>query len=333
MARHVPTSAERDFFATFMGETRALAKEAVELDPGVAEALDIPAVSPEILEQLEQSAAGAPASSADEPDDEAVEAPAPAPAETVDVDGFDRVDAEPAPDDEPAPEPELPGRTTHGRLLTDKRAHPLQLLDVLGMRYGVAWASWEPATLWWALRKDFGPVGELTRNKIMALRVAATTDLTWIDWDIFEDCGITWNDMIPAIGSFQPMSPMQIAFTVAVLRGVRDDEPFDPEVIAYIGAILEDHGWVYAPEEFFGPVQELLDRKKWTIGFREEVATSWAQIKDIDPTTIEWRDDRPLDIHLLKLAVVKSYLSERDALRQAVPGAPVTATTASPPVP
>lgn len=322
-----------------MGDGLALSKEAVGLDPGVADALEIPAVSPSILKQLEQEAAtadtaAAPSVAPEDDSDEVVPLESVSPAAVVDVDGFDRNDAEPEPDGEDeVAEPDLPGRLTHGRLFTDKRAHPLQIFDVLSMRYRTEWAGWEPSTLWWALRKDFGPVGEVARNKIMALRVAATTDMPWLDWDIFEDSGLSWNDIIPVIGAFQPMSPAQTAFTVSVLREVRSDEEFDDEVVAYIGAILEDHGWVYAPEEFFGPVQKLLDRKKWLVGFREEVATTWDQIKDVDPTTIEWRPDHPLDVHLLKLAVVKSYLVERGALRQAVPGAPASSSTVSPPVP
>jgi hypothetical protein len=346
LTRHIPNSAEQSFFATVMGRG-PLAKTAVDLDPGVAEALDLPTVSPSILKELERQApaattAPAVADTAQEPQevqeaqdaqDDGLEAVAPSAA--MEVDGFDRADAEPELEEgeEPAPEPALPSRRTHGRIFTDKRAHPLQLLDTLTMRYRTAWADWEPATLWWALRKDFGPVGDLTRNKIMALRVAVTSDMPWLDWDIFEDSGLAWNDIVPIIGAFQPMSPAQTAFAVSILRAIRADEEFDAEVIAYIGAILEDHGWVYAPEEFFGPVQGLLDRKKWTVGFRMDVAAAWERIKDVDPTTIEWRPDHPLDIHLLKLVVVKAYLDERGVLRQAVPGAPAGASTVAPPVP
>jgi hypothetical protein len=337
VGRHVPSTAEQNFFATFLGE--GVSKIAVDLDPSVAEALDVPTGSPSILRSLEDQAPAADASNAS-PGDASSEEEAPPDEQQLDaveqeaaqVASFDRNDPE-GPQDDDIPEPDLPSRRTHGRLFTDKRAHPLQILDVLTMRYHTEWAGWEPPTLWWALRRDFGPVGEVARNKIMALRIAATTDVPWLDWDVFEDSGLAWNDTIPVIGAFQPMSPAQTAFAVHVLRSIRDDEEFDAEVIAYIASILEDHGWVYAPEEFFGPVQQLLDRKKWLVGFKQEVATVWEQIKDVDPTTIEWRDDHPLDIHLLKLAVVKSYLTERQALREAVPGAAPSSSTTTPPVP
>lgn len=340
MARHVPSAAEQNFFATFLGE--GVAKVAVDLDPSVADALDVPTVSPSILKELERQAPAAPAAAAagapEAPAPEAEEEPPSAEQldaveqQAAEVGTFDRYDQEP-PADEEDPEPELPGRRTHGRLFTDKRAHPLQLLDVLTMRYQTEWVEWEPSTLWWALRRDFGPVGEIARNKIMALRIAVSMDMPWLDWDVFEDSGLAWNDIVPVLGAFQPMTPAQTAFAVSILRRIRSDEEFEPEVVAYISAILEEHGFVYAPEEFFGPAQGLLDRRRWLLGFKQEVATAWDQIKDVDPTTIEWRDDHPLDVHLLKLAVVKAYLDEREALREVVPGAPAASTTTSPPVP
>jgi hypothetical protein len=304
-------------------------KRAVELNPDTAAALGGP--SPEQLDQLEQAAASSPPPASD---DEQVATPDAAPTEAPPVDGFDRVDEEPDPDDESlAAAPELPSRMTHGKLFTDKRAHPLQLLDVLTLRYKTAWADWEPETLWWALRRDFGPVGDLVRNKIMALRVAVTTDTPWLDWDNFEDVGLTFNDVVPVIGQFQPMNSMQMAFAVDVLREIRSDETFDDEVKAYIAALLEEGGWVYAPEEYFGPAQELLDRRVWMLTLKDQIQTTWEHVQNVDPATIEWREDNPVDVQVLRLFAVKRYLQERAHLRVSVPGAPATASTASPPVP
>ncbi len=255
------------------------------------------------------------------------------PEQAAQVDAFSRLDQEPDLDDEDAAPSSPPGRSTHGRLFSDKRAHPLQILEVLEGRYGTKWADWEPATLWWGLRRDFGPIGELARNKVMALRVAVTTDTPWLDWDIFEKCGLTWNDVMPVIGEFQPMSPMQIAFTVQIMRAIRADQEFSHEINAYIAAILEENGFAYAPEEYFAGAQELINRKKWLVGLQHQVETMWAHAKDVEPTSIDWRDNNPIDIHVLKLAVVKHYLDARANQRMAPAGAPGASTTASPPVP
>ncbi len=187
--------------------------------------------------------------------------------------------------------------------------------------------------MWWALRRDYGPVGDVARNKISALRVAVSTDLPWLDWDTFEDCGLSWNDIVPVMGTYQPMTPMQTAFAVHVLRTIRPDEEFSAEVKAYIAAVLDDHGFVFAPELFYDGAQELLDRKKWLVGLRNDVESAWEQVKGMDPETIGWNPENPLDIHLLKLSVVQRYLAEREALREANVGSTGASSTASPPVP
>ncbi len=340
--------AEENFLSVLMGDA-SMDKVAVDLDPETAAALGIQTVSPSILDQLETSATepSAPAQNASGADQQ-IEAPQQeeepqqrlqpaqdASASDVNVDAFDRTDAPPVIDEneEAPPEPELPTRSSHGRLFSDKRSHPIQILETLTMRYGTHWAEWEPDTLWWALRRDFGPVGEITRDKIGALRVAATTDTPWLDWDVFEDSGLAWNDIVPIIGAFQPMTPMQAAFAVHVLHGIRPDESFNNEVKAYIAAILDQDGWAFAPEEYFDGAQELLDRKVWLVGFKQQVMDAWEKLKDVDPTTIEWNYNNPLDVHILKLMTVRHYVAERDAIREKVPGASTSSSTVQPPVP
>jgi hypothetical protein len=347
--------AELGFFQDLLhGGDDVVSKEAAALSPGTSDLLGIQTVSPKILKDLESQAEQPPdesqqSQSEPQPAEESAPAPeaqakapveaAPAPAapqpeveESVDVGSAEPTDAEPEPDAEPPAEPDLPDRESHGKLFTNRRAHPLQIFDVLNMRYGQAWPEWEPDTVWWALRRDFGSVGEIARNKILALDVAASTDTPWIDWDTFENCGQSWNDFVPVFGSFQPMTPMQIAFAVQVLRGVRGEEEFSWEVNAYIAAVLEEHGWVYAPEEWFAGAQELLDRKDWLIGLRVDVADAWEKVKDIPPQEIEWEEDAR-SIHLLKMATVKSYLEGRAELRDEIPRASASAVTASQPVP
>jgi hypothetical protein len=340
VGRHTLNEAEQGFLGALLDDEHT--KTAVDLDPGIAEALGVPSVSPSILDQLEEQASqgGSQEAAAPEPAAEGQEVPPEAAVdsgeapggEAVEVGEFQRADAEP--EVEQAPEPELPSRATHGKLFTDKRAHPLQLLEVLTMRYKTEWTEWESDTLWWSLRRSFGPVGELVRNKIMALRLTATTDIPWIDWDVFEDCGLSWNDVVPVIGSFQPMTPMQLAFAIQIMRGIRPDDPFAHEVKAYIAAVLDEHGWVWAPEEWFDGAQEVLERnREHLVGLKNEVIQAWEQVQDADPTQIEWSEDDPRDIHVLKLFVVKRYLEEREAARQGVPGGPAASSTVSPPVP
>jgi len=341
MGRHTPNRAEAGFYAAMLADG-PLVKRAVDLQPDTAALLGVQAVSPSILKGLESGATPRPSppvataqGAADPEDDQQLAVPDQTPPPGAEVDGFDRVDQEPVADAaEPAPvEPELPGRLTHGKLFTDKRAHPMQIYDLLCMRYQEDWVEWEPETLWWALRRDFGPVGEVSRNKIMALRLAAVTDAPWLDWDTFENSTLAWNDIVPLIGAFQPVTPMQAAFGVQVLRYIRSDEPFSWEVRAYIAACLEENGFVYAPDEWYAGAQEVIDRKIWLTGFKTDVADAWGKVADVDPTQIEWDENDALHIHLVKLAVVKQYLASREALREKVPGSRTSSAPASPPVP
>ncbi len=324
-------------------DDRPLTKRAVDLNPDTAAVLGVQSVSPSTLRDLERvssepSPTQAPSVDAAPEDvqveDSAVAEPqADAVVPATDAPGFDRLDTEPEPEPDAPVEPVLPNRLTHGKLFTDKRAHPLQIFDVLNMRYNEDWVEWEPETLWWALRRDFGSVGEVNRNKIMALRLAAVTDVPWLDWDAFENSTLAWNDIIPLFGTYQPVTPAQAAFGVHVLRTIRAEEAFAWEVKAYIAAGLEDDGFVYAPDDWYAGAQEVIDRKKWLAEFRDQISDAWQKIQDIDPLKIDWDESDPRQVHLIKLAVVKKYLFEREAIREKIPGAGRSQVAVSPPVP
>lgn len=348
MSKHELNDADKAFME-FIQNDDGFSKRAVELDPDTEDLLGIPSVSPSILDKLEAQASspqtiqkpvpdppppepseeetlsGAQAEleshPQDEPEDPVVE-PEAEEAAPQELESFDNLDmpAEVDEEQEEEPAPDLPRRATHGHMFCDKRCHPLQLMDVLNMRYKTNWPEWEPETLWWSIRRDFGSVGEITANKIQALRLAVSTDIPWLDWDVFENCGLAWNDIVPIFGAWQPMTPMQVAFTVHVLRGVRAEEEFADEVNAYIAAVLEEHGWVYAPEEWFAGAQEFIDRKKWLAGFKTEVADAWERVRNVDPSTVTWREDNPLDVHIVKMMVVQRYLEARGEHRQEIPG-------------
>ena len=356
MGRFQPGSAELDFLNTLRG---GLDKEAVDLAPETRQLLGIERDTPDDLDRIEESAAEesqpaskslpAQAQPAPQPpqaqgqpvpqeaqaqaqapeeaeDTQAVSQAAPAQPEAVDIEAPPPEDAEPQPDEgeEAPPAPPLPDRISHGKIFGFRRTHPLQLLQVLNQRYKQAWIDWEPDTLWWAIRKDFGPVGDVTRNKIQALRLALSSNRPWQDWDAFEKCSLSWNDQIPIFGAYQPMTPSQTAFGVHILKELQPELEFSNEVKAYIAAVLEEAGIVYAPEEWFDGAQDLIDRKAWLTGFKLHVNQVWDKARSVNPDQIDWREDDPVDIHVAKLMVVREYLMQREALLQA----PVTMPTA-----
>ena len=324
--------------AAFFTALSGLEKAAVDLSTPTRAALEFEA-DPDTLDALESAAGG--------PGAEREGTPLPAPPEAETIAPNVQIAAAPPPhDEEPALEqgddeaaaaaPPLPGRATHGSIFSARRTHPLELNDVLWAKYGQDWLIWEPTTLWWAVRRDFGPVGELTRNKVMALRVATNTYRPWSEWDTFEKCGLAWNDILPVFGAWQPMPPSHVAFTIEVLRALHPEAPWTHEVAAYEAMILDDSGFVYAPPEWFPGAQVLLDRNPSNAAFRDEVASTWAKLAGQDLSKAAWRADSARDIHLARLYVVASYLASRAALRRgdAERGrAQAASASTSPPVP
>lgn len=368
MGREPLDSASQAFFQRMLepGQT----KEAADLSPETEEILGIQNADPDSLDQLEAAAGGEPPKDVNAATETLHPAPEeatptlhPAPRganirkptdeEAVAQSELEQhaphlIDASPRPpaedselveeldDGEGAPGVDEPSRRSHGRIFSARRTHPMRLFDVLQAKYGDDWLHWEPETLWWAIRRDFGPVGELTRNKLQALRTAAKSYSPWDDWDVFENCGLAWNDLIPIFGAYQPMTPSQTAFTTQIMKELHPEAPWGHEVAAYQAAVLDDAGFVFAPEEWFPDAQSLLDRNVEVTGMKVEVARAWEQLRDKDLGDVEWRSDNPVDISVAKLLVVKTYLNERAALRNGDAGderPTVPSTPTSPPVP
>lgn len=233
----------------------------------------------------------------------------------AEVKGEPDVPVEVEDEEEELAEPAVPLRAIGGGAFSNKKAHPLALFDLLNAAYDQAWPDWESETLYWGIRRTYGSIGELNRNKVMALRLAASTDVPWLDWDVFEDCGLAWNNIVPTIGAFQPMTPMQAAFTLHCLREIRHIEKPGHEVLAYIAAILDEHGWVYAPAEFYGRVDEILQRNQPNIAFRSDVKLTWSKVRGMEPESISFDEQNPLDVHIVKIFVVQRYLAELEETR------------------
>lgn len=268
-----------------------------------------------------------------EPTEDEIEAPPP-PLEGEVVGEYTANEELPPPPDPalmPKPEPVLT-KADVGNIFSDPRAHPILLAEVLRAKYDEDWVTWEPETLWWAIRKDFGSVGKLTREKIMALRIALRTDFPWVDWDIFENCCVAWNDHMPIFGAIQLVPPMEAAFGVSILKTLRPEFEFGAEVKAYLGALCEEAGFVHAPQRWFPGAQQLINRKSWIGTLRMDVKSAWAKVKSIPGDQIQQVDFDPKsarDIHIGKLIVVREYLLAREAERKSHPARKAAAAVMS----
>lgn len=190
--------------------------------------------------------------------------------------------------------------------------HPLALLAVVKSKYNDEWVRWLPETLWEAIRSDFGPVSDVTKNKLQAISVALSTDAPWQDWTTFENCGRAFNDSIPVFGQIQPLSPVETAFNVQLLRKLNVFD-FSDEVLGYIAAVCLYNGIVYAPKEWFNKAQVFIDAQNKNLELKKEVEAAWKAIRKQELYDVELKEDEPLHVHIAKLWAVKEYLRDMNS--------------------
>ena len=208
-------------------------------------------------------------------------------------------------------EAEPPTRSEVGKIFSAANIPPLIYREILAAKYKGEWMTWEPETLWWAIRKDFGPITEIVRNKIMAMRICLKTNTPWIDWDAFEHVTNALNDHIPIFGAMQPPEADEAAYTVTILREL-GDWPFGAEVAGYIAAVCLSAGLVYAPEEWFPSVQYFIDRQgKHDPALVEKSSKAWEALRHHALTEIEWRDDNPIHNQVKKLWLIRTYIDSK----------------------
>lgn len=270
----------------FDNAVRQLIKEG-QLTQETIDALGIK--EPDLLEQLEEQA-----QSSTPPQDGVDDKASPGEGETA--------------EEQPQKEEVLVPRS----FFKSSETHPLALLAVVKHKYNDEWVEWLPETLWSTIQSDFGPIGEVTKNKLQAVSVALSTDAPWQDWTTFENCGKAFNDSIPVFGQIQPLSPIETAFTVQLLKKLNVFN-FSDEVLGYIAAVCLHNGIVYAPKEWFDKAQPFIDEQNKNPDFKKEVEAAWKAIKKQELYDVELKEDEPLHVHIAKLWAVKEYLRDMDS--------------------
>ena len=328
----MPGTAHSVFANILMGE-----KTAAELSPRARNALGLSGgLTAEDLDRLDSSAVRMSDVTGDAPRERSVTAerppqaqpeaePEPEPAEPIAAAPEPQPEPEPiqqvAPPpaewtDEPAEEiaAETATRSELGKIFTAPNVSPLVYRETLADKYKGAWLSWEPETLWWSIRRDFGPISDLVRNKIMALRTCLKTNTPWIDWDAFENVGNAFNDEIPIFGELQPLEPEDVAYTVQTMRELGDWE-FGAEVQGYMSAVCINAGLIYAPDDLFPGAQYFIDRHNAAPELVGTVHGLWKKTSSVDPdalTGVEWHEDNSAENQVKHLWLITSYLKHRN---------------------
>jgi hypothetical protein len=321
------TKAEQIFQAALLGDRQKVA----QLAPYTKAMLDMPDLSPEDEALLEQNAV----SIAPAPEPEPEPAPTQSPGATPGREHDDVITAREGP--EPVDDQGSQPHHEHDDVLTDElhvehdrfgstpetfRADfgfmfnsdeivPDAYRIVLALKYKENWLEWEPETLWDSIRSDFGPLGDVTRGKIMALRTCLKTNTPWVDWDAFEHVSQAFNDGLVIFGMMQPPDIEEAAYTVTVMRRL-GDWPFAAEVSAYMGAVCLDAGLVFAPDEWFPSAQYFIEKQTMAPkALIKTIAAAWEKLKGADFSDVVWNDDNPVDGQVRKLWSVRSYLDGR----------------------
>ena len=134
--------------------------------------------------------------------------------------------------------------------------HPLSLIAqitaMLVHKYqeqATDWPSWEPNVLLDLISKWLGieKLHPTTKNKILALQTALSTDIPWEDWDVFENFCLAMVNETPIWGEMQPLDPEEMAFGIGVLNAIGPDEEFGTDVLGYIAAVLVYNGFLALP--------------------------------------------------------------------------------------
>lgn len=325
--------------------------KAADLSPWTKAVLDVPELTADDEALLEQQAVRLkplpapfpqPLQASSEPEAAAEPAPEPTPAEDPWYDDTEEPEPEPEQEQETPAAVDEQGSTPHvahddipteelhvepkglegqpadeefrhsfGFMFNSQEVVPDAYRIVLALKYKENWLEWEPETLWAAIRSDFGPVGDVARGKIMALRTSLKTNTPWIDWDAFEHVSQAFNDGLVIFGLMQPPEIEEAAYTVTVMRRL-GDWPFSADVSGYLAAVCLSAGLVYAPEDWFPSAQYFMDQQsKAPPALRDTVAAAWEKLQHVNLSAVSWRETNPVDSQVKKLWSVKSYLESR----------------------
>lgn len=139
-------------------------------------------------------------------------------------------------------------------LFQQPEAHPVVLDLVLLRKYGAEWMTWEPETLVWRIPQDFrtSGVSDLNLNKIQAMKTLHYNDNFWRQWEVFNWCAQTFNNLYPNFEVMQVPSSAQLMVAVSTAANVRSDVAWSDEVKSFMSNACRHDGIFYpaAPLDF-----------------------------------------------------------------------------------
>jgi hypothetical protein len=134
----------------------------------------------------------------------------------------------------------------------------MEIIMALDAKLPVDWTEWEPPVLFKRSEGIFGTINEVTKQKMLAIQVARTTDRPWHDWDVFENTCLAFCGQIPLWGELEPLDLHEMAFGMGCLDDIRPEE-YGDDVLGYIATTMVYNN-LYTVPSSFPDVSAIIDR-------------------------------------------------------------------------
>jgi len=119
----------------------------------------------------------------------------------------------------------------------------LTINKVMLKKYGLDFVNWESETLKEAIKDDFGPLGDITWQKMQAGRLLLKNNACWQEWEVFENVCCAVMGEFAIFSQTQPPEPEDLIIALETLKEIADHE-FHQDVLGYIAsACLFDGLW------------------------------------------------------------------------------------------
>ena len=182
--------------------------------------------------------------------------------------------------------------------------HPMEIILALDAKLPLEWTEWEPPVLFKRVEGIFGTVNEVTRQKMLAIQVARTTDRPWHDWDVFENTCLAFCGQIPLWGELEPLDLHEMAFGMGCLDDIRPEE-YGDEVQGYMAATMV-YNSLYAVPPCLPDVSAIVDRlepeARDLIGQAKQAFAAGVQVPSVESDPID-----ALEAQLQKMQLVEDW--------------------------
>tara|TARA_B100000131_G_scaffold317854_2_gene360625 strand:+ start:839 stop:1501 length:663 start_codon:yes stop_codon:yes gene_type:complete len=129
-------------------------------------------------------------------------------------------------------------------ILEDEYGLELLTLDILCLKkYGPSYIDWDSEALRTELTEDFGPVGDITWQRIQAVRLLHKNDSFWKEWEVFEKVASAVLGDAPIFSYAQPPEADELAIVIDTASRVAGNS-YSDDVLGYMAAAcLHDGVW------------------------------------------------------------------------------------------